>query len=95
VRNFGRLFNHVKPCEQCIEPLLAADELIETYDPNAGLVPGSEHPGLARIMQSLKGRSAYKCNKILWAQRTVLGARKLRQSDQTRQVGLNYLICAG
>ena len=59
---YSIMSNHV---HTIFKPLLSADELIETSDPNGGLVVDSAHPSLARIMQSLKGRSAYECNKIL------------------------------
>ena len=59
---YSIMSNHV---HTVFKPLLRSDELIETYDPNGRLIVDSSHPGLARIMQSLKGRSAYECNKLL------------------------------
>ena len=60
--SYSIMSNHV---HVVFKPLLAAGELIETFDPNGRLVVDSAHPSLAGIMQSLKGRSAYECNKIL------------------------------
>ena len=54
--------NHV----HCVfTPALSAAELKETLDDSGHLMFLSEHPGLSRIMHSLKGRSARECNLIL------------------------------
>ena len=54
--------NHV---HVVFKPLLSEIELRESFDVAGHLVFLSEHPGLSRIMQSLKGRSARECNLIL------------------------------
>jgi REP element-mobilizing transposase RayT len=59
---YSIMSNHV---HTVFQPLLTADELIETCDPFGRLIADTAHPSLARIMQALKGRSAYDCNKIL------------------------------
>ena len=59
---YSIMSNHV---HLVFKPLLGADESIETSDPQGGLVIDSAHPSLARIMQTLKGRSAHDCNKVL------------------------------
>jgi putative transposase len=47
---YSIMSNHV---HAVFKPLLAEGELLETYDPNGRLVLTSDHPGLARIMQTL------------------------------------------
>lgn len=47
------------------KPLLSERELLETFDDKGHLVFTSQHPGLSRIMHSLKGASARKCNLLL------------------------------
>jgi len=54
--------NHV---HVVFKPLLSEIELRGSFDVAGHLVFLSEHPGLSRIMQSLKGRSARECNLIL------------------------------
>lgn len=54
--------NHV---HTVFTPLLAAAELQESFDDSGHLTFLSEHPGLSRIMHSLKGRAARECNLIL------------------------------
>src|SRR5258708_7745765 len=46
-------------------PLLTESELKEALDADGHLVFTSENPGLSRIMQLLKGRSARDCNRSL------------------------------
>jgi REP element-mobilizing transposase RayT len=46
-------------------PLLTEAELQEGRDEAGHLIFLSEHPGLARIMHSLKGRAARECNLLL------------------------------
>ena len=58
---YSIMSNHV---HAVFKPLLTEDEVLETYDPNGGIVIAG-HPSLSRIMQSLKGRSARSCNKLL------------------------------
>ena len=59
---YSIMSNHV---HVVFKPSLTADEVIETCDPFGRVIIDSLHPSLARIMQSLKGRSAYDCNKLL------------------------------
>jgi REP-associated tyrosine transposase len=54
--------NHV---HTVFKPLLSEAELRESFDDGGHLVFLSEHPGLSKIMQSLKGRSARECNLAL------------------------------
>lgn len=54
--------NHV---HTVFTPQLSEEELQETFDKNGRLTFLSEHPGLSRIMQTLKGRSARECNLVL------------------------------
>jgi REP element-mobilizing transposase RayT len=46
-------------------PSLSEAELKEIVDEEGHLTFKSEHPGLSRIMHSLKGRSARECNLVL------------------------------
>lgn len=46
-------------------PFLSEAELQEDFDDEAHVVFTSVHPGLSRIMHSLKGRSARECNLVL------------------------------
>jgi REP element-mobilizing transposase RayT len=59
---FSVMSNHV---HTVFKPLLSSSSLLETYDEAQKLVFTSDHPGLAEIMHSLKGRSARECNLIL------------------------------
>lgn len=54
--------NHV---HALFKPYLSETELRETRDETGHLAFIGEHPGLARIMHALKGRSARECNSIL------------------------------
>lgn len=54
--------NHV---HTVFRPLLSEAELMESVDDDGHVVFLSEHPGLPKIMQSLKGRSARECNLAL------------------------------
>ena len=54
--------NHV---HVLFKPYLSERELQETFDETGHLAFVGEHPGLSRIMQALKGRSARECNVIL------------------------------
>ncbi len=54
--------NHV---HTVFRPSLSERELREGFDEGGHLVFLSEHPGLSRIMHSLKGSSARQCNLIL------------------------------
>jgi len=54
--------NHV---HAIFSPFLSESELKEELDEDGRVVFTSDHPGLSRIMQTLKGRSARECNKIL------------------------------
>ena len=62
---YSIMSNHV---HVVFKPLLEAGELIETIDPNGKLIVTADHPSLARIMKSLKGKSARLCNQILGRQ---------------------------
>jgi putative transposase len=62
---YSIMSNHV---HVVFKPLLEAGELIETIDPNGKLIVAADHPSLARIMQSLKGKSARLCNQFLGRQ---------------------------
>jgi len=59
---FSVMSNHV---HTVFKPFLSDLNLQESWDEDQGLVFISDHPGLARIMHSLKGRSARECNLIL------------------------------
>ena len=54
--------NHVHPV---FTPFVSEAELQETFDEKGHSAFVSEHPGLSRIMHSLKGRSARECNLVL------------------------------
>ncbi len=54
--------NHI---HAVFKPLLSEAELKEVYDDEGHLKFTSQHPGLARIMHSIKGRTARECNLIL------------------------------
>ncbi len=54
--------NHV---HTVFTPFLSEAELQECFDESGHLIFVSEHPGLSRIMHSLKGRAARECNLIL------------------------------
>jgi len=54
--------NHV---HALFQPNLSEKELRETFDETGHLAFIGEHPGLARIMHALKGRSARECNLII------------------------------
>jgi len=59
---FSVMSNHV---HTVFKPFLSGPSLLETWDEDQGLVFTSDYPGLAKIMHSLKGRSARECNLIL------------------------------
>jgi putative transposase len=59
---FSIMSNHV---HTVFKPLLDGTKLLETWDEFGELLIESEDPGLAKIMFSLKGRSARECNLIL------------------------------
>ena len=59
---FSVMSNHV---HTVFKPLLSGPSLQEIWDEDQGLVFTSDYPGLAKIMHSLKGRSARECNLIL------------------------------
>lgn len=59
---YSIMSNHV---HAVFMPLLEEHELIESRDQDGHLMFLSEHPGLSRIMQSIKGVSARECNLIL------------------------------
>lgn len=54
--------NHV---HTIFQPFLSNEDLREIRDESGRPVFESDIPGLARIMQLLKGRSAKECNEIL------------------------------
>ena len=54
--------NHV---HTILQPLLTEADLRESINDDGHPIFVSELPGLARIMQSLKGRSARECNEVL------------------------------
>jgi REP element-mobilizing transposase RayT len=59
---FSVMSNHV---HTVFKPFLSEQELEEAFDEDGHLIFTSEHPALARIMQSLKGSSARECNLVL------------------------------
>lgn len=54
--------NHV---HVVFKPSLTASEFREAFDEYGHVAFRCEHPGLSRIMHSLKGRSARECNRVL------------------------------
>jgi REP element-mobilizing transposase RayT len=59
---YSVMSNHV---HVVFKPYLSEKDLQESLDHNGRPIFTSEHPGLSRIMQSLKGSSARECNRIL------------------------------
>lgn len=59
---FCVMSNHV---HSVFTPFLSEAELQKSIDENGHLVFLSEHPGLSRILHSVKGRAARECNLIL------------------------------
>ena len=59
---YSVMSNHV---HTVFKPLLSEAELQESFDEHGRPLFTSEHPGLSRIMHSLKGSSARECNLIL------------------------------
>jgi len=59
---FSVMSNHV---HTVFKPFLSDRDLLESWDEDQGLFLTSDHPGLAKIMHALKGRSARECNLIL------------------------------
>jgi putative transposase len=60
--SYSVMSNHV---HAVFRPLLSEAELNESVDADGHPVFISEHPGLSRIMHSLKGASARECNLVL------------------------------
>ncbi|HEV8370201.1 MAG TPA: transposase [Pyrinomonadaceae bacterium] len=95
---YSIMSNHV---HAVFKPLLADGELLETYDPNGRLVLTSDHPSLARIMQSLKGRSARVCNQLLgregqfWQHENFDRVIRADKFDSTIRYVLNNPVKAG
>jgi len=95
---YSIMSNHV---HAVFKPLLAEGELLETYDPNGRLVLTSDHPSLARIMQSLKGRSARACNQLLgregqfWEHENFDRVIRADKFDSTIRYVLNNPVKAG
>ncbi len=90
--------NHV---HTVFKPLLSESELIEISDDGGHLKFTSQHPGLARIMHSLKGRTARECNLILersgqfWEHESFDHVIRLGKFDATIRYVLNNPIKAG
>ena len=59
---YSVMSNHV---HAVFKPFLSERELREGFDERGHLIFISQHPGLSRIMQSLKGGSSRECNRIL------------------------------
>ena len=59
---FSVMSNHV---HTVFKPLLSIQDLEEIFDEDLGLFFVTKHPGLAKIMQLLKGRTARECNLLL------------------------------
>jgi putative transposase len=59
---YSVMSNHV---HAVFKPFLSARELREGSDEEGHPIFISKHPGLSRIMQSVKGGSSRKCNRIL------------------------------
>jgi REP element-mobilizing transposase RayT len=59
---FCVMSNHV---HAVFKPLLSEAELKESFDEDGHLIFLSEHPGLSKIMHSLKGRAARECNLVV------------------------------
>ena len=59
---YSVMSNHV---HVVFKPLLSEAELHESLDVKGRRFFASEHPGLSRIMHSMKGSSARQCNSIL------------------------------
>lgn len=59
---FCVMSNHV---HIVFKPFLSEAELKESLDENGRPIFLSEHPGLSKIMHSLKGRAARECNLVL------------------------------
>jgi len=59
---FSVMSNHV---HTVFKPLLSTQELEEMFDEDLGFFFVTKHPGLAKIMQLLKGRTSRECNLIL------------------------------
>jgi len=59
---YSVMSNHV---HAVFKPFLSERELREGFDESGHLIFISKHPGLSRIMQSLKGGSSRECNRIL------------------------------
>jgi REP element-mobilizing transposase RayT len=90
--------NHI---HAVFNPLLTETELVETRDENGRLSYASEHPGLARIMQTLKGRTARECNNVLgrngqfWEHESFDHVIRQGQLDRTIRYVLNNPVKAG
>ncbi len=59
---YSVMSNHV---HTVFQPFLSEEELREGFDEDGHLIFMSDHPGLSRIMHSLKGGSARNCNLAL------------------------------
>jgi REP element-mobilizing transposase RayT len=59
---FSVMSNHV---HAVFQPFLTENRLHETIDEGGKRLWACDHPGLSKIMHSLKGSSAYECNLIL------------------------------
>ena len=59
---YSVMSNHV---HAVFKPFLSANDLIESLNEEGRPIFTSEHPGLSRIMHSLKGSSARDCNLVL------------------------------
>ena len=60
--SYSVMSNHV---HAVFKPFLSEAELQESFDEHGRPLFTSDHPGLSRIMHSLKGSSARECNLIL------------------------------
>ena len=96
--SFSIMSNHV---HTVFKPFLRAEELREIFDQERGFFLITKHPGLAKIMHSLKGRSARECNLLLrrtgsfWEHESFDRVIRAGKFDQTVRYVLNNPVKAG
>jgi REP element-mobilizing transposase RayT len=95
---YSIMSNHV---HSVFMPLLSDEEVLETYDPSGRLVIDGEHPSLAKIMQSIKGKTARICNQHLgrtgqfWEHENFDRVIRSGRFDSTVRYVLNNPVKAG
>ena len=95
---YSVMSNHV---HTVFKPFLSEQELQEGFDEDGHLMILSQHPGLSRIMQSIKGSSAYKCNLVLgrkgqfWERESFDHVVRKGKFDATIRYVLNNPVKAG